>query len=79
MTVTTVPAKIASGKYGRKLIVLQNNNGAGGSNLRFGSQPSQLLKAGTVIAPGGTTPQLSIADDLWVVGETGNVDLQVVF
>jgi hypothetical protein len=73
------PVKIASGKYGSKQVVLQNNNAALASNLRFGNQPSQLLSQGTVLAPGGTTPQLTISGDLWVQGETGNVDLQVIF
>jgi hypothetical protein len=79
MIITMVPTKVLTGKDGVKLVVLQNQNGAGGANLLFGSQPTQLNTGqGTLVAPGGTTPQLTINEDLWVRGDTGNVQLRVI-
>ena len=78
MLVTIVPTKVISGRPSKPIqLVLQNRNAALAANLLFGEDPLQLLFSGKVIAPGGTTPQLSIAGDLWVRGDVGNVDMVV--
>lgn len=80
MIVTVAPCKIFNANAApTKQVVLQNQNAPAGPNLFFGSKANTLLQDGTLVAPGGATPQLTINEDLWVRGDVGNVQLRIIF